>query len=875
VLFSHDSSKNQAVSEPPRPDDFAAWRALLNTLFLPADVVLIRFIETWFEGGKKKERLVSTYHTTAGSLADGTYYSGCLAEAEGQRANIFFGVCPRQQAGGAFDRACQIPLARCLWADLDHTFPEEALLRCEKAGLPVPSIVVSTGNGVHLYWLLAEAYIIDDCFRLPIYSEKVDGKRVFFYLTPDNQRCYQIPDITPKAAYLQSILAGMKNSFGGDHTQDVSRLLRLPGTLNRKDQRNGAQPKPCTLVKCDANCRYSLDCFTRFAMPVHKLERGSMSVVAAVQKDAGELAPFIRASAEAPVGERSDKDFALCKESIKRGWTPEEVWELVKDVGKFAERGWHYFYNDTWEAARKDFQKPYQPDDPFLIEMTKHAEETATRKGASGKTILKHPTIKKQKAPSQASRLISLAPNAGEFFVTPEGVSYALVVDGTKREAVKLSSPAFKRWLVSLAGSHGMIPNNKALQEATNVLDALAHNNKTPRRVYYRLARVGDTIYLDLANQGGEVVEVSAAGWKVTTSSPVAFIRHGNMSALPVPIQGGDLSELRDFINVDDDGFLLMRGWLLDCYKGDGPYTVLLINGEQGSAKSTATKLLRTLIDPVEKALVSRLQRDEWDLAISAENNMVLAFDNVSTLPQWLSDALAALATGSGLRIRTHYQMNEETVFGRAIPIVFNGIPDFAESADLLDRSIKVTLPTISPEQRKDEDSILPGFRAATPRLLGAILDAVSAGLRHYPHTKLTKLPRMARSARWVTACETEMSGEKFLGAYARSAEELNALAVDNSTVATVLLGWLANIGVKTWKGTASELYDCLTKLMPGLHQQALSNFPKNAARMASELRRIATPLRRTGVLVSFGASNGKRYVSIEDGRVTPDGACV
>jgi hypothetical protein len=61
---------------------------------------------------------------------------------------------------------------------------------------------------------------------------------------------------------------------------------------------------------------------------------------------------------------------------------------------------------------------------------------------------------------------------------------------------------------------------------------------------------VGDTIYFDLANQGGEVVEVSAAGWKVTASSPVAFIRHGNMSALPVPIQGGDLSELRHFINV-------------------------------------------------------------------------------------------------------------------------------------------------------------------------------------------------------------------------------------------------------------------------------------------------------------------------------------
>ena len=44
---------------------------------------------------------------------------------------------------------------------------------------------------------------------------------------------------------------------------------------------------------------------------------------------------------------------------------------------------------------------------------------------------------------------------------------------------------------------------------------------------------------------------------------------------------------------------------------------------------------------------------------------------------------------------------------------------------------------------------------AGATAAVGAILDAVSAGLRNYDNVKLGSLPRMARSARWIAACET------------------------------------------------------------------------------------------------------------------------
>ena len=50
-------------------------------------------------------------------------------------------------------------------------------------------------------------------------------------------------------------------------------------------------------------------------------------------------------------------------------------------------------------------------------------------------------------------------------------------------------------------------------------------------------------------------------------------------------------------------------------------------HGEQGSAKSVLSKLLRALIDP-SAAPVRAMPRDERELFIAAGNAHVLAFDN-------------------------------------------------------------------------------------------------------------------------------------------------------------------------------------------------------------------------------------------------------
>src|SRR5262244_1009134 len=134
--------------------------------------------------------------------------------------------------------------------------------------------------------------------------------------------------------------------------------------------------------------------------------------------------------------------------------------------------------------------------------------------------------------------------------------------------------------------------------------------------------------------------------------------------------------------------------WLLATLRSRGPYPVLAISGEQGSAKTVICKLLKALIDP-NAAPVRAVACEERELMIAANNGHLLAFDNLSGLPAWLSDALCRLASGGSFAVRQLFTDDEEVLFQAARPILLNGIEDVVYRPDLADRAIFLTLPPI------------------------------------------------------------------------------------------------------------------------------------------------------------------------------------
>src|SRR5262245_10250219 len=164
------------------------------------------------------------------------------------------------------------------------------------------------------------------------------------------------------------------------------------------------------------------------------------------------------------------------------------------------------------------------------------------------------------------------------------------------------------------------------------------------------------------------------------------------MLPMPEPQQGGSIKSLNSFLNLASrDDFVLIVAWLLTALRPGGPYPLLAISGEQGSAKTVLSKLLKALIDP-NVAPVRSLSREERELMIAANNAYLLAFDNLSGLPLWLSDALCRLASGGSFAIRRLYTNDEEVLFQVARPVLLNGIEEVISRPDLGDRAIFLSL---------------------------------------------------------------------------------------------------------------------------------------------------------------------------------------
>ena len=146
------------------------------------------------------------------------------------------------------------------------------------------------------------------------------------------------------------------------------------------------------------------------------------------------------------------------------------------------------------------------------------------------------------------------------------------------------------------------------------------------------------------------------------------------------------------------------------------------------------------------------LPREDRDLFIAATNAHALVFDNVSALPDWLSDDLCRLSTGGGFATRQLYTDQDETLINAIRPVVLNGIEEVVNRPDLADRAIFLTLEPIPKEKRRVEKELWDAFNAARPGVLGALLDAVAMGLKRLPEVRLEDLPRMADFAIWATA---------------------------------------------------------------------------------------------------------------------------
>ena len=481
------------------------------------------------------------------------------------------------------------------------------------------------------------------------------------------------------------------------------------------------------------------------------------------------------------------------------------------------------------------------------------------------------------KGPSVSERLLQYA-SVAEYFHDSDEEAYTTVPQNLHRETWSLKSRGFKRWLryrfyseekLRLGGIKEPFPlKDSLIGDCIKQLEAKAQFEGVRRDVNLRVAETSEAgvdsegegkLYLDLCDKKWRVAEVTGSGWRILDDHAMKFIRAKGMVPLPIPTEvtepSAALEPLRHILNLTGEegerSWSLILAWLMQTLRGRGPYPILVLLGERGSAKSTAARILRSMVDPSTVPLRS-MPRNPHEVYIDAVSSWVIAMDNISSLPVWLSDTLCQLSTGGGFTTRTLFTDRDQELFSAMRPVIVNGISDVATRDDLVQRSLIVRMPTIPKGQYKPEREIYRELRAARPEILGALLHAASVGLLELPQTEVKAPPRMADFARWATATEVALGGEpgSFMKAYGHSDKEGTYQALEASALSLPLWS-LASEYAKHggWVGTAKEMLERLSKEVEDDVRRS-REWPQAPNALSRQLKRLGPLFREVDIRI-------------------------
>lgn len=464
---------------------------------------------------------------------------------------------------------------------------------------------------------------------------------------------------------------------------------------------------------------------------------------------------------------------------------------------------------------------------------------------------------------------LKLATQVVEFVVeTSElthfnGVAYAAFGGWT----LDMDSVEFKDHLIATARQiSGQTPGQNPVRDACADLSARARAGKN-EPVHLRVAEHDGDIFIDTMRDG-LVIHISPGGWRITDSSPVKFVRSPNMLPMTMPVRSTEdpLDLIRQVFNAKSDrDALLLLGWILGTLRCRYPSPALILAGEQGTAKSTAARIARQIIDPSTAPLRSPPE-DEQGMAVGCAHSYVQVYDNLSRIPGWMSDAICRVVTGGGLARRKLYTNSDEHVVNYMRPVILTGIDDLATRGDLAERSVHIELERISPSARVSEEQLQVKIERVLPLLLGRILDGAAAGLRNAGKVRLAGMPRMADFATWISACSEGLglADGAIYDAYKLALGDADTIVVQSDPVSMALVKVLQEEFQGRWTGTMQMLAKCLASATDErITRDKL--WPKDARGIGRWIRRIGKTIEEADVArITVKRTNSASDVTVQ-----------
>ena len=435
-----------------------------------------------------------------------------------------------------------------------------------------------------------------------------------------------------------------------------------------------------------------------------------------------------------------------------------------------------------------------------------------------------------------------------------------LARDDGHLEHLKVNHPTFRHFLSKEYGKTfqrgtpdgelvPIYPDKPDLDAAIYQLNLHAIYEGKEYRPRVRLNYIDDALWLDLGRPDWKCVRITSQGWQIRDRCEAKIIRGSGAKALPIPVEGGDIRDLRRFLNVRDDAeFVLFLGQIVGLYNVFGNYTTTIVNGPAGSAKTTAMRVMRKLIDPHE--VMERPFVSSRDLMHSLADHHVQLFENISKITQEMSDAFCRLNTGTGYAERKLFNQGIQFQVRGHCPVMLNGIPsNMAEADDLLQRSVTFNLELITDAKRMSEDGFNRAFERAWPKLLGCVLDGVVGALRSRhsfdddSDAARTKLlgdynPRFVDHVVWAeAACQSwGFPPGALRDAYRNNQGDADRYFAEHDPLCIGIKAFMAE--KESWRGAPEKLYRLIQPIAMRYESQFGRPFPVRSAEMGKQLPR-------------------------------------
>jgi hypothetical protein len=463
-------------------------------------------------------------------------------------------------------------------------------------------------------------------------------------------------------------------------------------------------------------------------------------------------------------------------------------------------------------------------------------------------------------APKKTSNKLSAAQEANaiisrstlEIFHTPQNEAFVAITEaGTGTRCVPVQSDFMKSWArLRYHKVTGKTLRKETLAEVIDLLEAKAIHDEPEKEVHIRLAGSNGDVYYDLGQPGKAFVRITSGGWTLEGDVPLRFHRPAGFGKQVAPKPGGNLTALRDLLHLDKKNWVLLLAFILVSLRPRHPYMVLLVSGVHGSGKSMFSELIKRILDPnaLEKF---RLPKEEHTLAIQAAKTRLLVYDNTSSVRWDISDGLCAMLTGGGFSTRKFYADDDLRIFKNARPAIINGIGEFANQHDLLDRAIAIKLPKLTEKTRMQEKELNTRFEAILPGFLGCLFDIVSMALRRFDEVEPPTTVRMVDAVQWLMAGEpaTGLPIGTFLHALEASVRDVTIENTINHPLVIAILNLLDVGGAnRTYEGTMGDLH----KRLGDQYGRIPPSLPKTASHLSNALQRLAPGMAEIGLMVEL-----------------------